>query len=82
MPVQGATAARDACTGGGTTENTPPDPAQDPAAPDEAEGAAANHVDNDAVDAVAGPGNAAGGTEVAGPLFLVGCEPLEDLQTR
>jgi len=81
MSAQGATAARGSCTGGGTTENAPPDPDQDQAAPDDAEGAAANHVDIDAVDAVAEPENAAGGTEVAGPLFLVRCEPPEDLHT-
>ena len=72
MSVHGDTAARDACTGGGTTENTSPDQAQDPAAPDEAEGAAADHVDDTAVDAAAAPEEAAGGTDLAGPLLLGG----------
>lgn len=72
MSVHGDTAARDACTGGGTTENTSPDQAQDPAALDGAEGAAADHVDDTAVDAAAAPEEAAGGTDLAGPLLLGG----------
>ena len=79
MSAQGDTAARDAYTGSGTTGNTPPDPTQVPAAPDNAEGAAADHVDNAAVDAVAAPGEAAGGIELAGPLLWLGCEPIQDL---
>ena len=70
MSGHGDAAACAERVGGGTTENVQPAPDPGQADPDEADDAAADHVDIAAVDDAAAPGDAAGETETAGPLSL------------